>query len=409
MTECIEDTIELCRPRAEQGGLDLSFRISPEIPDQLIGDRLRLSQIFINLVTNAIKFTPEGSVRLSAKVDEETPVSLLVNVSVTDTGRGIPREKQQKIFEKFGQSESGDNSELGGVGLGLSIVRQLVEAMDGSINVESEPDQGSTFSVTVPLAKLGDASVQNLSSGDIALQKTGRNIGKNSLDQLNILLAEDNTLNQQYAREILESAGATVLVADNGASAYQILLSQPVDLLLSDIHMPEMRGDQLLTMVRKELLYPLNTIPVVLLTGADESAVSQDPEVTASACTLSLSKPYSPGQLIEVAGHAVKPPKTQDSLQIDELETEDVSAEMLAIFKADVPVYLRELLIALYSQQEKAFIFQAHKMQSAMWVVELMEEYEMLARLETEKLSFKERTEICRTLTERIRVLMSAG
>ena len=387
LRKMLEDTASLVRQQAVSKGLELKINIDPDVPEQVSGDRMRIAQVLLNLLNNAIKFTDSGHVTLRAQLPDSSDTSFLLLFEVEDSGRGIAADQQQQVFEEFKQNRSTDASELGGFGLGLAIVQQLVDAMSGSIELTSEIDQGSTFSVKLPLARVVEG-VHFASTGkEEVLEET-------ILDGLSVLLAEDDTINQQYVFEVLTARNCKVAVVDTGNAAIETLKTTPVDIVLMDIMMPEMTGDEAIKNIRHDLLYPLNRTPVIVLSGKAGSAEA-DRLMEAGANDI-LLKPYSPDTLLETLIETAREKKGPDTpLQVDNQLSDDVSAEMIEIYRTEVPGYLRDLLLALYSQNEHRFIFNAHKMQSAMWVMEYMEIYELLERLENEPMSFEERYVLC--------------
>lgn len=216
---------------ATEKGVELIFpQHDDSLPLYVKGDELRLRQILLNLIGNAIKFTEQGSVtlRVSAKKhDEET---LQLHFEVCDTGIGIPNEKQSEIFASFSQADSSTTREFGGSGLGLAISRQLVEMMGGKIWLESRVGKGSTFHFSLFLAP---GSSDNISQLD-AVPKPSKN--------LHILLVDDNLLNRELAQLILEKDNHTVVTAENGLQALERLKTESFDLVLMDVQMPTMDG-----------------------------------------------------------------------------------------------------------------------------------------------------------------------
>ncbi len=405
LASVLEDATTLCLEKANQKGLALLWDIDSDIPVQLMGDKLRISQIVLNLLTNAIKFTDQGSVSVIARCGEMSPISTVVHIDVKDTGRGIPYEQQSQIFERFSQTRLGDSTELGGVGLGLAIVRQLVEAMGGSISVTSEPGAGAEFQVVLPLKRIPEGSKTDVVNPLLKPESTTSSESVQSLEGVAILVAEDNKMNQQYIRELLEPLNPTLFIVDSGKAAIQILLSEPIDLLLTDIHMPEMNGEEAIQEIRKKFLFPLNHVPIIAFTG--KATEKEQLALINIGADQTLAKPFSPTSLLDAITKVIaeKPPI---ALRVDRLLSEDVSQEMIDIFKEEVPNYLRDLLLALFTQQETQFVFQAHKMQSAMWVMELMAYYELLAKLENEPLGFEERLSICTELCQGVEQLLVA-
>jgi len=245
------------RPKAEEKQLQLSVTIGDDVPDILYGDVVRLTQVLVNLTSNAIKFTSEGAVRIHvAKTwGEENAVRILFTVS--DTGIGIEPSKQQSIFDRFNQAEAATTRKYGGTGLGLTIVKQLIELQNGFISVESKPGEGATFKVELPYT-LGEP-----------LQEEGTNYLTEN-DQLpphpdvRLLVAEDNRMNQNLLRHLLGSWQLQYKMVNNGKEVLQALERQHYDLVLMDIQMPEMDGYTAVQAIRNELQ---STIPVIAMTA----------------------------------------------------------------------------------------------------------------------------------------------
>lgn len=390
----LEDSASLIRQQAVSKGLQLNIIIEQGVPEQVSGDRMRLAQVLINLLSNAIKFTDSGHVTLRAQLSDSTDTSFLLLFEVEDSGRGIAADQQQQIFEEFKQNRSTDATELGGFGLGLAIVRQLVDAMSGSIALTSEIDQGSTFSIKLPLARVVEGV-------HFASKKDDEPADEVDLEGVRILLAEDDTINQQFVFEVLTTRKCEVLVVDTGVAAIETLKTAPVDVVLMDVMMPEMKGDEAIEKIRHDLLFPLNRVPVIVLSGKAGGAEAD--RLLASGANDVLIKPYSPDTLIGKIIEITRDKRGSDiPLQVNNQLSDDVSAEMIEIYRAEVPGYLRDLLLALYAQNEHRFIFNAHKMQSAMWVMEYMETYELLERLENEPMSFEARFELCEQVSSAV-------
>ena len=391
--EMLEDTISLVRQQAVTKGLELKTEFASDLPVQVSGDRMRLTQILLNLLTNAIKFTDSGHVTLRAQLSDFTDTSYLLLFEVEDSGRGIAEDQQQQVFEEFKQNRDSDATELGGFGLGLAIVKQLVDAMTGSIALTSEVGIGSSFRIKLPLARVVDG-IHAIPSKEQDDKKAL------DLDGIRVLLAEDNSINQQFVYEVLTARNCQVLVVDNGAAAIKTLKSEPIDIVLMDVVMPEMTGDAAIKEIRQNLLFPLRCIPIIVLSGR-AAGVEADRLLKAGADDL-LIKPYSPDTLATMLANTMRNAIFDAPANVDNQLSDDVSAEMIEIYRAEVPGYMRDLLIALYTQNEQRFIFCAHKMQSAMWVMEYMETYELLERLENEPLNFEERYVLCEQVSRAV-------
>ncbi|MBP6389254.1 MAG: response regulator [Flavobacteriales bacterium] len=223
---------EILQFKAEEKGIGLSVEIDDHVPAMLKGDPTRLQQVLINLAGNAIKFTEKGSVTIRAAAVETDDAKATLRIEVIDTGIGIPLDKQQRIFEEFDQAYSDTGRKYGGTGLGLSISKRLVELQGGSITVQSEKGQGSTFTVAIPYA------ITVMSAEPAAAS------GTSDLKDLRILLAEDNDFNVMVAQDELADAipGVQVDVAANGRIAVEMAQGKEYDVILMDVQMPEMNG-----------------------------------------------------------------------------------------------------------------------------------------------------------------------
>ena len=235
---CVNKAIEPFVTSARDKNISLRLNLAPETPDLLVGDAGRLRQVLINLIGNALKFTQSGEIVVSIapepSADSRAPSSLLLHFCVTDTGIGIPSHKLDSIFESFVQADTSTSRRYGGTGLGLTISRMLVTLMEGRIWAESEPGKGSRFHFT---ARFGRAV-----SSTPPIGKSSPQLSPPSTRQLRVLLAEDNPVNQKISRTMLEKAGHTVVSALNGVEALTRYQTEPFDLILMDVQMPDMDG-----------------------------------------------------------------------------------------------------------------------------------------------------------------------
>ncbi len=242
--------------RAEKKGLELVSYLAPDVPALMMGDPGRLRQILMNLVGNALKFTHEGEIFIKGEKLDQNENEIFLKFSVKDTGIGIPKEKQAKIFESFSQADGSTTREYGGTGLGTTISKQLVELMGGEIGIESEPGKGSTFWFTV---RFGLQKEGFLESKALAV----------SLKDLKILIVDDNTTNRYILTKYLEFFGCLPFAAMNGEQALEILEKitpqKNIDLVLMDFQMPGMDGFGLARAIRKNK--GLNHIPIIMFSS----------------------------------------------------------------------------------------------------------------------------------------------
>jgi signal transduction histidine kinase/CheY-like chemotaxis protein len=280
--------VELLHPLAAQAkarGLDFSARSAPQLVEERVGDRLRVTQIVLNLVANAIKFTPAGevAVRLSADADA-------VLIEVRDTGVGIAADKLEQIFQPFAQSSAADARLQGGAGLGLSIVRELAKRMGGGVSVESTPGVGSRFSVRLPLPPsrtdgapgpidLLPAPAEATSPPPVAPARKG----------LDVLVCEDNHMLQRVFRLTLARLGHRVTVVDDGLRADEILRARRFDLVLTDVDMPGLSGVEVTRRMREREI-GVGRTPVVATTG--HAGREEEARVLAAGADAFLAKPF---------------------------------------------------------------------------------------------------------------------
>jgi signal transduction histidine kinase/CheY-like chemotaxis protein/putative ubiquitin-RnfH superfamily antitoxin RatB of RatAB toxin-antitoxin module len=240
-------------------GLDLRWEIASEVPDWIVTDPTRLSQVITNLVGNAIKFTMAGEVELRVFSDPDG----LLHFSVRDTGVGIPADKQQSIFEAFSQADPSTTRRFGGTGLGLTISSKLVQMLGGGLWVESTPGQGSCFHFTVKVTALAGERDTGPDSVALAAGLTQPAATR----ELKILLAEDNLVNQKVALRLLEKEGHSVVLAGSGKAALKCWAQHDFDLILMDVQMPEMDGFEATAAIRKAEARTGSRIPIIALTA----------------------------------------------------------------------------------------------------------------------------------------------
>ena len=247
----------MLKPRAEEKGLQLIVNIDSDIPEFVSGDAVRLTQILVNLVTNAIKFTEDGGVYLRATVVKREGEVVTIEFLVRDTGIGIPEEKQPHIFDRFEQAEASTTRRFGGTGLGLSIVKNLVELQKGTIVLFSQQGVGSSFTIELPYKITNDHVIKT------ELKKTSLNL-TNMKTESRILIAEDNPMNQRLIKHLMKNWNFNFDLVFNGSQALEALKKQPYDLVLMDIQMPEMDGYTSTSHIRSELR---SKIPIIAMTA----------------------------------------------------------------------------------------------------------------------------------------------
>lgn len=261
LNRVVGQAITTVMPRAAARGLKLTSRIGTGVLPALRGDPLRLRQVILNLLGNAVKFTEKGHITLSVNLEQSNPDGVILHFSVRDTGIGIPPEKQAIIFDEFTQADGTTTREYGGTGLGLTISRRLVEKFGGKIWLESKAGKGSTFHFTTAFkfAQRQPCATSPFSKAE-TLQSTACN-------DLRILLAEDNPINQQVMIKLLEKQGWQVKVVEDGVVAVEQAISGDFDLLLMDVQMPRLDGFDATKQIRAHEQTTGKHIPIIALTA----------------------------------------------------------------------------------------------------------------------------------------------
>ena len=273
---------------ASAKGLKLVFDIDPQLSQPLQGDPLRLRQILLNYISNAIKFTHQGKITVRVSLLEETASDCLVRFEVQDSGIGMSEAEMAHLFQAFHQADTSTTRYYGGTGLGLAISKQLAELMGGEVGLESQPGHGSTFWFTVRLARSTDKPV--------SVQEAPPPVDLSLIKGAAVLLVEDNLFNQQVTRELLEQAGAAVTIANNGQEALDWLLKDRFDCVLMDVQMPVMDGLAASRQIRANPA--LSSTPVIGLTAN----ARQEDQARCFEAGMNdfVSKPYEPDRLLAV-------------------------------------------------------------------------------------------------------------
>jgi PAS domain S-box-containing protein len=298
------DLVAVASTTIKDKSVELSAACAPEVPDLLIGDPLRLGQVLLNLTSNAIKFTEKGKVDLEVSLAAADDDGVALRFTVTDTGIGMAPEQQGKIFGAFSQADSSTTRRYGGTGLGLAISAQLVELMGGTIQVESEQGKGSSFSFTARfrLPSADEKTAAAIFSRDPA---GGAHVGSEGFAGARILLVEDNMINQELARDLLERKGARVDHASNGAEALRLLAEPGVryQAVLMDVHMPVMDGLEATRRIRLDPAF--DALPIIAMTA---SAMKGEREICIEAgMNDQVNKPIIVAELFSTLQRWIRP------------------------------------------------------------------------------------------------------
>jgi signal transduction histidine kinase/FixJ family two-component response regulator len=271
--------------KANEKNIKLIVKVDEDVPKTLSGDAVRLTQIMVNLVSNAIKFTQEGGVYVKVTPFKSDGETIVLEFLVRDTGIGIPKEKQKFIFERFEQAEAETTRRFGGTGLGLSIVKHLIELQKGKITLNSQENVGSMFLVELPYKITNESALSyTVKNNNQKFQLMNNNV--------NILVAEDNTMNQHLIKHLLKNWGFKFDLVFNGAQAVEALSNQNYDMVLMDIQMPEMDGHLATNEIRKKLK---SDVPVIAMTA--HAMVGEREKCIKSGMNDYISKPLNEDSL----------------------------------------------------------------------------------------------------------------
>ena len=349
--------------KAEEKGLRLSVSIGEEVSPFLLGDPYRLNQVLLNLVSNAIKFTEQGEVTIDCQSGERSGRRQTISLKVTDTGIGMDKGFTQHLFQKFSQEDKTIARKYGGTGLGMSISKQLVELMDGHIQVFSEKGKGTEIILFIPfdIGREEDLPAREESPADAVILKDKR-----------ILLVEDNEMNRFLANTVLSNYGAVVSEAVNGMEAVEAVKNNPYDIVLMDVQMPVMDGREATRLIRKDLD---KKIPIIALTA---NAIKGEMDIClAAGMSDYVSKPFEEDDLIKKICHwlgkdlptVVKPKNEVAETQLYSLTQLEAAGrgdeafmqEMLQLVVGQIPADVVEIRAAYVSRHFDTIRTIAHR------------------------------------------------
>lgn len=282
--EIISSVVQMCAPRLSGGKVEVSSAVSADVPELVTGDPTRMRQIVLNFMSNAIKFTHQGSIKVAVERLSEEPEleKVVLRFSVSDTGIGIPKEKQSVIFESFQQADTSTTRKYGGTGLGLTIVKNLVKMMDGQLRLESEAGKGSRFEMDIPFGRVEQDAARKKDAAERSVQLKG----------LRILVAEDNPVNQILMKKMLDKLECETDFSANGLEAVEQIQKKRYDLCFMDLQMPELGGLEASRRIRG---VHNNQTPIVALTAAVMQSDSEN--CLRAGMNDFLAKPVKSGEL----------------------------------------------------------------------------------------------------------------
>lgn len=359
--EVVKRSVEVNQHKALEKGLDLNFRIDSEVEKILIGDPLRVKQILINLIGNAIKFTNNGYISVRCFVKQTIAAKQWITFEIEDTGIGMEKDFVNELFEKFSQADSSINRPNGGIGLGLNISKQLVEMMQGTIQVESVIERGTTFSVSIPFRIGSQADIPVLVDPSSSDQE---------FEGITVLVVEDNKLNQEVARISLEHLKVKVDVVSHGLAAVEKLEHVSYDIIFMDLQMPVLNGYDATWKIRNELklITPIVALTANALKGEREKCLEAGMDDF-------ISKPFEDVDLIRVLRKHVLDKKSgseimrqyYDLSRLMKLSGGDIAfvKKMVGLFIKQAELTIGEINAALVEQNIDAIQKLAHKIKPA--------------------------------------------
>lgn len=384
MAASISAMLHLFEPKVEEKNLQLIKQYDDQIPDVLVGDPVRLHQIILNLVSNAVKFTLKGKITVRVILLGEDVEKVTIEFSVADTGIGIAEDKKEKIFGNFQQASSATGRLFGGTGLGLAIVKQLVETQGGTVQVKSKLDEGSVFSFSLDFLKTKANAEED--AGILDLDKEIRDV--------KVLVVEDMALNQLLMKTLLDDFGFECDIAANGKIAIEKLNKKTYDIILMDLQMPEMNGFEATEYIRKQLK---SEIPIIALT-ADVTTMDLE-KCKAVGMNDYLAKPVDERLLYgKIVSLVKKPIPTVDQKEkIDNLTKEIkcidlkylnqrtrsnpvLMMEMITLYLEQTPPLVRAMKKSLKDQDWMTLHATVHKMIPSFSIMGINTDFENMAK-----------------------------
>ena len=396
MAVSISAMLHLFETKIQEKNLILVKDYDSRIPEVLLGDPVRLHQIILNLVSNAVKFTNRGTITVSVRMVSNDVGKMGIQFSVTDTGIGIPNKKIEKVFENFQQASSDTSRIYGGTGLGLAIVKQLVEQQGGQVTVKSEEGVGSEFSFTIIFDK-----TEEKADYEAEFQEDDQ-----ELKNIKVLVVEDIALNQLLMKTVLDDFGFDRDIASNGKLAIEKMQNKTYDIILMDLQMPEMNGFEATDYIRNKLN---SKIPIIALT-ADVTTVDLE-KCKAVGMNDYVAKPVDERLLFNKIINLVKKPvvakssvmsdgklRTYKCIDLDYLNVRtksnpELMLEMISLYLEQTPILINTIKLSLQSGDWKSLQSASHKIFPSFSIMGIGEDYGNLAKKIQEFAITQERTE----------------
>jgi PAS domain S-box-containing protein len=406
MSLSISAMLHLFETKIQEKNLELVREYDERIPAVVVGDPVRLHQVILNLMSNAVKFTTRGKITISVKLLDENEEEVIIKFSVSDTGIGIPDSKINKIFENFQQATSGTSRLYGGTGLGLAIVKHLVEAQGGAISVESKIDEGSDFSFILSFLKTSAEADSETETMELHIEN------KN----IKVLVVEDIALNQLLMKTILDEFGFKCDVAENGKLAIEKLGNNNYDIILMDLQMPKMNGFEATEYIRGKLK---SKIPIIALT-ADVTTVDLA-KCRAVGMNDYIAKPVDEpllySKIVGLVKKSVENDEHEDTesgeskkvrcIDLDYLfrrtkSNPDLIMQMIALYLEQTPPLILEMKQSLHEKNWNSLYSAVHKMIPSFSIMGISTDFENMAKQVQEYASTQKQTDGIPALVSKI-------
>ncbi|WP_411030805.1 ATP-binding protein [Spongiimicrobium sp. 3-5] len=378
----VKDVMYLCNTLIVDKNVTLKVDMEEDIPEVLKGDPSKLSQVLLNLLGNAIKFVEEGSISLRVRKKGQPAGNFLLEFEISDTGIGISEDNLKNIFESFRQAEFTTHKKYGGSGLGLSIVKQIIENLNGNISVSSKLGVGTTFKFVLPFEQ-GSGSYKPEQNKPAVTMEANKALVKG----MRILVFEDNLLNQRLIEQRLRTWGCRVHITDNALYGLNVLENHKIDMVLMDLRMPVMNGFEVSERIRHSTNKSVKNVPIIALTA--DFTIRDEEQFAVSGINDYILKPYSPEELLQ---KLIKSKKDMDSIYaieaepmeqpvVDAHKTSKVNLanilkecqgemilleELVVLYKQNVLEFIGKVRLHLNNKNMEEIEFAAHKVKSGL-------------------------------------------
>ncbi len=403
--------------KAEEKSLQFEKHIDSSIHKYLLGDKTRLNQVLLNILSNAIKFTDKGFVKLDVREGLSSTTKIQLIFEISDTGIGIAQDKLGVIFDNFKQASDDTTRLYGGTGLGLTIAKQLVELMGGNITVKSEVGKGSVFTVNLDFEK---------TTAPVVVTVSEQMMEKPLLSDVDVLVVEDNNFNKLLIKNILLGWKSNVDMADNGQIAVDMLRNKKYDIVLMDIQMPVMDGYQATEFIRHQLPSPQNEVPIIAVTA--HATLTERERCEKSGMNDFVSKPLESEKLFKKMKALIDNPKfigfdkgeqeqlikiNQDLTDLSYLKeisggSEELMKEMVEIFLTETPDMLQGLTESAQTEDWKTFREIAHKIKPSITYAGIVSAEKLIEKIHEDAKSQTNLDEIPGLLPEFVSVCNAA-